>query len=207
MSIDNYSKSKSIYERRTAKKCPILSFKPIRESEVYKDMIDMGFTEVILENPIGIQTIGTQEERYFKDRLGNIAFFHKDLEGYKKGFPYYNIKHNGSIKVCTGPSKSMEFPYMNDDIRVACMTIDDYLFKMGFLIKYLIKRQGFPVSNEELNDKNETYDELIKRNIEKEPELVKKIKLPQSVLKKSKISRAATLIKRFGGFDDLDSNE
>jgi len=200
MAIKNYSDFRKINEVRTPKKCPVLSFKPIRESEVYKDMESMGFSEVIAENPLGIEVIGTAEQRYFKDRLGNIGFFHPALQGNKKGYPYFNIKHNGSIKVCTGPSKSAEFPKLSNDLSKACMTVEDYLFKMGFLIKYLIKKQGFPVSDDELYSK-ESYKDLIRRKITEDPSLIQKIELPQS-LKKEDLGKGASILKRMDIFNE-----
>ena len=200
MSIKNYPEFKKIQEVRRAKKCPVLSFKPIRESEAYKDMTAMGWTEMIAENPIGIETQGTEEQRYFKDRLGNIAFKHDSMKSPKPGYPQYNIMHNGSIRVVVGPSKSSEFPRLNTDLRRACMTPEDYLFKMGFLIKYILREQGVPMSEEELLG-NENYKDVIRRKMEENPEIVKNFEIPPS-LKGEDLGKGANILKRFGGFDD-----
>lgn len=200
MSIKNYPNFRSIEEVRTKKKCPVVNFKPIRESEVFKDMIAMGFKEVIAANPEGIEVTGTDEQRYFKDRLGNIGFWHPALEGYKKGYPYYNIQFNGSIRVCSGPSKSAEFPRLTTDLSKQCMTVGDYLYKMGFLIKYLIKRQGFPVTEIELYNE-ETYQDLITRKMQQDASVIGKIELPPS-LKKQELGKGANILKRFGAFSE-----
>jgi hypothetical protein len=200
MSIKNYPEFKKIQEVRRTKKCPVLSFKPIRESEAYKDMTAMGWTEMIAENPIGIETQGTEEQRYFKDRLGNIAFKHDSMKSPKPGYPQYNIMHNGSIRVVVGPSKSSEFPRLNTDLRRACMTPEDYLFKMGFLIKYILREQGVPMSEEELLG-NENYKDVVRRKMEENPEIVKNFEIPPS-LKGEDLGKGANILKRFGGFDD-----
>ena len=131
--MEKYQDFRKIQEVRRPKKCPVLSFKPIRDSEIFQDMMSLGFVEALPEKPAGIETEGPSEQRHFKDRLGNIAFFHPVFESYnKKGYPQYNIMHNGSIRVVTGPSKSMEFPYLASNLRNACMTVEDYLMKMNF---------------------------------------------------------------------------
>jgi hypothetical protein len=197
MSIKNYPEFKKIQEVRRTKKCPVLSFKPIRESETYKDMVGMGWTEMIAENPIGIETQGTEEQRYFKDRLGNIAFKHESMKSPKPGYPQYNIMHNGSIRVVVGPSKSSEFPRLNTDLRRACMTPEDYLFKMGFLIKYILKQEGLPMTDEELLGE-ENYKDLVLRKLKENPEIVMNIKTPPSI-KDVTIVKGANILKRFGG--------
>ena len=198
--MKNYKNFQKIQEVRRPKKCPVLSFKPIRDSETYKDMIAMGFIESLPEKPLGIETEGPPTERHFKDRLGNIAFFHKKFESNKQGYPQYNIQHNGSIRVVTGPSKSSEFPRLNTDLRRTCMTSEDYLFKMGFLIKYLVRGQGFPITEEELYS-DISYKDLIRKKMEENPEVVKKIEIPPS-LKGEDLGKGANILKRFGGFDD-----
>jgi hypothetical protein len=200
MSIKNYPEFKKIQEVRRTKKCPVLSFKPIRESEAYKDMTAMGWTEMIAENPIGIETQGTEEQRYFKDRLGNIAFKHDSMKSDKPGYPQFNIKHDGGVRVVYGPSKAVEFPRLNTNLRRACMTVEDYLFKMGFLIKYILREQGVPMSEEELLG-NENYKDVVRRKMEENPEIVKNFEIPPS-LKGEDLGKGANILKRFGGFDD-----
>lgn len=198
--MKNYNDFQKIQEVRRPKKCPVLNFKPIRESETYTDMIAMGFIEALPEKPLGIETEGPPTERHFKDRLGNIAFSHPNFRSSKPGYPQYNIQHNGSIRVVTGPSKSSEFPRLNSDLRRSCMTIEDYLFKMGFLVKYLVRNQGFPVTDEELYGPI-SYKDLIRKKMEENPEVVKKIEIPPS-LKSEDLGKGANILKRFGGFDD-----
>lgn len=219
MSIKNYKGFKKIQEVRTAKKCKVLDFRPIRNSEVYKDMMELGFLEVIAENPAGIDVTGTAEQRYFKDRLGNIGFFHPSLERPgKRDYPYFNIKHNTvndknssdygmsylTIRVCTGPSKSgAEFPRLAE-VRRSCVTLEDYFDRMGFLIKYLVRSLGFPVTENELYS-DESYQSLISRNLEENPALSSKLPVvPSSIKKSSETSKGSSLLKSLGAFDDED---
>lgn len=196
--MESYKNFRSVKEVRRAKKCPVLNFQPIRESDVYKDMQAMGWTEMIAENPIGIEKTGPEEQRYFKDRLGNIAFRHESMRGPKQGYPQYNIMHNGSIRVVVGPSKSSEFPRLNTDLRRACMTVEDYLFKMSFLIKYILKMEGFPITEAEVYGP-ESYKDVIRRKIEEDPSNVSKISvLPPSMKKADDLMKGASVLKRFG---------
>ena len=130
--MKNYKNFRGIKEDRRDKKCPVLSFAPIRRSDVFKDMLEMGFVESLPDKPAGIQTEGPSEERHFKDRLGNIAFYHPELArgSSKEGYPHYNIKHDGQVRVVQGPTKAVEYPGLSMDLRRECMTVEDYLFKM-----------------------------------------------------------------------------
>lgn len=196
--MKSYKNFRSVKEVRRSKKCPVLNFQPIRESEIYKDMQAMGWTEMIAENPIGIEKTGPEEQRYFKDRLGNIAFKHESMKSPKMGYPQYNIMHNGSIRVVVGPSKSSEFPRLNTDLRRACMTVEDYLFKMTFLVKYILKMEGFPITESEVYGP-ESYKEVIRRKIEEDPSNVSKISvLPPSMKKSDDLMKGASVLKRFG---------
>jgi hypothetical protein len=197
--MKKYEDFRAIKEVRRPKKCPVLNFKPIRESETYKDMLAMGFTERLADNPEGIEVAGTEEQRYFKDRLGNIAFFHPKLAS-KPNYPYYNIMHNGSIRVWVGSSKSSEYAGLSTDLRRSCMTAEDYIFKMGFLIKLLIQREGFPITDQELMN-DESYKDLIRKKMEEDPSRAQKITIPPS-LKGEDIGKGASLLKRFGGFGE-----
>ncbi len=199
--MKRYQEFRSVNEARRPKKCPVLNFKPIRESEVYKDMLAMGWVERLADNPEGIEVAGTEEQRYFKDRLGNIAFFHPSLAS-KQNYPYYNIMHNGSIRVWSGSSKSSEYPFLSTDLKKTCMTVEDYLFKMGFLIKLLCKKQGFPISDSELMA-NESYQDLIKRKMRENPSSIKYLEVvPPSIAKKDALARGSGLAKRLGIFGE-----
>lgn len=181
MSIKNYAGFKKIHEARSKKKCPVLSFKPIRESETYTDMIGMGWIEVLADNPAGILAKATEEERNFKDRLGNIAFYHPAFVGSRltsrasrsagEGYPHFNIKHDGAVRVVEGQNLTAEFPRLNTDLQRKCMTIEDYLFKMSFLMKYVIKQSGFPVTDGELYN-DESYKNLMERKFLENPSVI-----------------------------------
>lgn len=203
--MKKYQDFKKIQEVRRGKKCPVLSFKPIRDSEIYKDMIGMGFLEMLppsAETALGTRAITvTAEETHFKDKLGNIAFFHPDFEGPKQNYPQYNIMHNGSIRVVTGPSKTSEFPRLSTDLKRTCMTVEDYLYKMNFLVKYLIRYQGFPVTDTELYN-DESYKTLIDRKMKADPSVIKSIKVLPSSLAQTDFGKGARALKRFGAFGE-----
>jgi hypothetical protein len=206
MSIKNYKNFKSIDEVRRAKKCPILDFSPLVDSEVYKDMVGMGFMEVVQETHSNeIITRRMSGERSFKDRLGNMGFYHESFKGarltsrasrnQKEGYPYFNIKFDGSIRVVEGYNNSAEFPRLTTDLKKECMTLDDYIFKMSFLIKYTIKYEGFPMTNEELYG-TEPYISIIERKMKENPTVVKNITIPPSI-KDTPLAKGAELLRRF----------
>jgi len=232
MQVKNYKNFRKLQEVRREKKCPVLSFKPIRESEIYQDMIGMGWIEVLADNPKGVLAWATAEERSHKDRMGNIAFYHPVFQGKRltrratsnapEGYPHFNIKHDGGVRVVEGLQNSAEFPRLNTDLTKSCMTIEDYLYKMNFLIKYAMREQGFPITETELYD-SESYKGLIKRKMEEDPTVIKHFKdvdvpsdpretsiagsqkiykqvsLPPS-LKDNDLGKAAAMMKRFGTF-------
>lgn len=202
MSVKNYPNYKAVQEVRTKRKCQIPNFKGIRESEVYKDMLSMGFQEAFHESPEGVERPAGEEYRSHMERMGNISFFHPvTLMGRssKATYPRYNIKRDGGVKVLVGPQKTGgEFPLANTKLRQECMTIEDYLFKMGFLIKYLLKVQKFPISDADLYS-DESYKDLIIRKLDEDPSYAKNVELPQSVKKGTDVGAGVGLLKRFGG--------
>jgi hypothetical protein len=204
MSIKKYKNFKGIKEVRRPKKCPVLDFSPLVESDVYKDMLEMGFVEVVRGKYNEIETVRSDSQRSFKDSLGNIAFFNEDLRpgrGSGPNYPYINIKHDGGVRVVHGPSKSSEFPRLNEGLRRSCMTIDDYIFKMSFLVKYLLDKQGFPLTEEDLYG-DKSYRDIIKEGLNKDPSLAAKITIPTSIKKEDTVAKGSSLLKRFGAFDD-----
>jgi hypothetical protein len=212
MSIKKYKSFKGIKEVRRPKKCPVLDFTPLIESDTYKDMIEMGFLEVVKGKYNEIETLRSDAQRSFKDSLGNIAFFHPDLSGGRgsgPNYPYINIKHDGGVRSVQGPSRSTEFvPGRSDAFRSfapefkrTCMTIDDYLFKMSFLIKYLIHKQGFPIPEADLYGEK-SYRDVIKEVLRSDPSLASKITIPSSIKREDTVAKGASLLKRFGAFDD-----
>jgi hypothetical protein len=206
MNIKNYKNFKSVDEVRRSKKCPILDFSPLVDSVVYKDMVGMGFREVVKETHADeITTRRMSGERSFKDRLGNMGFYHKSFKGarltsrasrnQKEGYPYFNIKFDGSIRVVEGYNNSAEFPRLTTDLKKECMTLDDYIFKMSFLIKYTIKYEGFPMTDEELYG-TEPYISIIERKMKENPTVVKNITIPPSI-KDTPLAKGAELLRRF----------
>ena len=201
--MKNYKNFRGIKEVRRPKKCPVLNFAPIRESDVFKDMLEMGFVESLPDKPAGIQTEGPSEERHFKDRLGNIAFYHPELArgSSKEGYPHYNIKHDGQVRVVQGPTKAVEYPGLSMDLRRECMTVEDYLFKMGFLVKLLLQKQGFRISEEDLYGRK-SYKDVISEGLKINPSLAQKITIPSSLKKTDDVAKGSSILKRFGAFGD-----
>lgn len=206
MSLKNYNDFKTIQEVRRAKQCPILDFSPLVESQVYQDMVGMGFLEVVRDTHSDeIVTRRMDKERSFKDRLGNIGFYHSIFKGarltsrasrtQKEGYPYFNIKFDGGFRVCEGPQNTAEFPGLNQDLRRKCMTIEDYIYKMQFLIKYAIKYQGFPITTEQLYS-SESYNDIILKEIKERPRSLKGIILPPS-LNQTPEGRSASILQKF----------
>jgi hypothetical protein len=208
MSIKNYKNFKSIEEVRTAKKCPVVSFKPIRDSETYQDMMGMGFIEVLADNPLGILAKATEEERNFKDRLGNIAFYHPAFKGARltyrasrnasEGYPHFNIKFDGGVRVVEGPNNTAELPGISSDLRNKCMTVEDYIFKMSFLVKYTMAKGGLRMTDNELFG-NETYKQLIERRVKEDPKVMKDLDIqfiPPS-MRDTSLYKGIGLMKRF----------
>lgn len=208
MRIKNYKNFQTIDEVRKAKKCPVVSFKPIRDSQTYQDMIGMGFIEVLADNPLGILAKASEEERNFKDRLGNIAFYHPIFQGARlthrasrssgEGYPHFNIKHDGALRVVEGSNNTAELPGISTDLKNACMTIEDYIFKMSFLIKYTMNRAGLKMSDSDLFG-NETYKEFIERKIKDDPTIMKNldIKFIPPSLRDTSLAKGTAILKRF----------
>jgi len=206
MEVKNYKNFRAIQEVRRPRKCAVLDFTPIVESEAYKDLIGMGFVEVVRDKYTDeLVTMRKEGEGSFKDRLGNIGFYHPAFKGsrltrrasgsQKEGYPYFNIRQNGAFRVCEGPNNSAEFPGLNNDLRRPCMTVEDYIYKMSFLVKYTIKFQGFPMNGDELYG-SESYKDLILRKMEENPRVMKGISVPPS-LAKTDVGKGTSILQRF----------
>jgi len=214
--MKKYQEFKAVNEVRRPKQCPILDFTPIIDSEVYKDMLAMGFVEVTKGEYDEIVTVRADVQRSFKDSLGNIGFYHPLLASgsNKPGYPYYNIKFEKykkdhpdyglsflTIKKNIGKSKSNPYPGMSER-KSNCIEIEDYFSMMGFLIKLLCQKQGFPISDSELMA-NESYQDLIKRKMRENPSSIKYLEVvPPSIAKKDALARGSGLAKRLGIFGE-----
>lgn len=83
-----------------------------------------------------------------------------------------------------------------------CIEIEDYFSMMGFLIKLLCQKQGFPISDSELMA-NESYQDLIKRKMRENPSSIKYLEVvPPSIAKKDALARGSGLAKRLGIFGE-----
>ncbi len=192
-------------EARRPVKCKVIDWAPLEETVIYKDMIAMGWERV------------TTAQRQL---MGNLQFRHPDItaRGARSGYPIFKINHHGGTKETAemgtimilvdenlsyelnntrkSPITAPEYRRHEHLIKV-CAEWEDYLPKMDFLMKLILKRKGlFPISDAEMYG-TETYAQLIKRKCREDASLYNKIedKIPPSV---REIEKPAKLIKSLG---------
>jgi len=192
-------------EARRPVKCKIKDWAPLEESVIYKDMIAMGWERV------------TTAQRQL---MGNLQFRHPEItvRGASPGYPIFKINHHGGTKETTkmgtimvrldeslsyelnntrkSPIAAPEYRKHEHLIKV-CAEWEDYLPKMDFLMKLILKgKRLFPISDAEMYG-TETYAQIIKRKCRADASLYNKIedKIPPSV---KEIENPARLIKSLG---------
>ena len=152
--------------------------------------------------------------------MGNLQFRHPEItaRGARPGYPIFKINHHGGTKetaemgtimVLVDENLSYELnntrksPIAAPDYRRHEHLIkvwaewEDYLPKMDFLMKLILKRKRlFPISDAEMYG-TETYAQMIKRKCREDASLYNKIedKIPPSV---KEIEKPAKLIKSLG---------
>lgn len=202
-------KIKTINEVRRPVKCEIKDWAPLEESVEYKDMIGVGWERV------------TTAQR---QNQGNLQFYHPEFKGFGKaeGYPIFKINHHsivkdithlGTIMIMFAEEDSCEINNYKKSQIVArdyreyehlikrCATWEDYIPKMNFLMKLLLKKRTlFPISDEELYSK-ETYAALIKRKCDADAGLYNKIadRIPPSI---KEIEKKAKFVKGMRLFDE-----
>jgi len=200
----------ALNEVRRPVKCRVIDWAPLEETEIYTDMIAMGWERI------------TTAQRQL---MGNLQFYHKDFAGMignrETGYPIFKINHHGGTKetaemgtimVQVGENLSYElnntrkspisvYGYRGHEHLIKkCATWEDYLPKMNFLMKLLLKKKGvFPISDSEMFS-TETYGELIKRRCKEDASLYNKIedKIPPSVKDIEKKAKLIRGLKLFG---------
>ncbi len=214
MSVMNYKSFLDLNEMPTRKKvCPLINLNDVRASEAYSDLISLGFKEERLPEPR--EGAGFSDQR---ERMGNIAFSHKTKTG-ASGYPQYMIKgdKSGTIRVMTEPNRSEAF-WLNykggatttrfghsHRLSQRCMTEDDYIYKIGFLIKWILRTEGFPFDIEELGSSLQ-YKEAITEKIKSNPSLIKTVgNLPKS-LAGEELAKALVEVNDFKIFDYVRDN-
>jgi hypothetical protein len=184
--LKNFDKWNSIKEARKPRKCPIVDFGPLRETELYKDLIGLGWVEV---NAQGVERIdpalelGKTELKYqvqFQgEKQGNLRFKHPN-------FPMsIRVNINGRVweDAPSGKAYEIKLSYDHDPKwSKECLNIEDYKNRLEYLIKKLLQLEGF-ISHKELINA-EGGVEIIKRKLEEDPSLIKKLKTVPPSLEK-----------------------
>ena len=180
-----------VNEVRRARKCPILDFTPLRDSEIYQDLVSLGWEEVNAQGYKRIEpamelgkTDLTYQVQYQGEKEGNLRFKHEK-------FPTKIIR----IKMNTGIIwKDPLPPAVGKPVRYdlqwdhdpkwtkVCPTIEDYKIKLEYLIKLLLFEDGF-ISRNELGNA-EGGIEIIKRKLEEDAASVKDLRVVPPSLKK-----------------------
>lgn len=191
----------AVKEARKPRKCPIVDFGPLRESELYQDLISLGWVEV---NAQGVERIdpalelGKTELKYqvqFQgEKQGNLRFKH----------PRYansiRVNLNGRVWEDAPSGKAYEIVLTYDydpKWKKECLSIEDYKNRLEYLIKKLLHDEGF-ITRQELTNA-EGGVEIIKRKLDEDPALIGKLKTIPKSLEKDKGYLYA--IKNIGFFD------
>jgi len=190
MGLKNYKDFMEIDEMaRRPKVCPVLDFNEVRATQAYKDLIGLGFQEE--DRPEPHAGFG-KSDQYIKQ--GNLTFSHKSRTG-AAGYPQFMIKGdkaNPTIRVLLNKEgKTGAFfnkgkdsytwinPGPGHRLETQCLTVDDYVYKISFLIKWMLKEDGYVSvnnSNELLNDEDHVAFYL--RKVKENPNILTSRKIP-----------------------------
>ena len=182
--VSKFNKWKSIKEVRTERKCKILDFTPLRESDLYKDLIALGYVEVK-----GRDQVRLEDERYQvatqNELQGNLRFKHEkfprtirvNLNGAVWEDDPYNLE-----RMKSGKAFRINIAYGSDPKWTKeCLDIEDYKNRLEYLIKKLLHAEGFITHDELLN--KEGGVEIIKRKIDENVDNIKKLRTVPPSLK------------------------
>ena len=165
--ISKFTKWGLVNEVRKNRVCPVIDFAPLRESQVYKDLISLGWEEV---NAKGEPRLSA--ETFQGERQGNLRFMHPQ-------FPRsIRINLNGAIweDERTGKAHRIYIEYDHDPKWFKnCLNMGDYENRLEYLIKKLLYAQNW-ISKQELVSAEGAL-ELIKRKLDEFPESVKTLKV------------------------------
>jgi hypothetical protein len=172
--VSKFDKWKALKEVRTERKCKILDFTPLRESDLYKDLIALGYVEVN-----GRDQVRLEDERYQvatqNELQGNLRFKHEkfartirvNLSGTVWEDDPYNLEKRKS-----GKAFRINIAYGSDPKwSKQCLDLEDYKNRLEYLIKKLLYEEKFITHNELLNEEGGV--EIIKRKIEENADNVK----------------------------------
>lgn len=182
--VSKFNNWKFVREARKPRKCPIVDFTPLRESELYKDFTALGWVEVNAQGKERIdpamelgKTDLTYQIQYQGEKQGNLRFKHAD-------FPMIvRMNLNGAIwqDAPSGRAYRIDLDYDHDPKwSQACLTLEEYKNRLEYLIKMLLHKDGF-IDRKELVNK-EGGVEIIKRKLDEDPQNVKKLRtIPPSL--------------------------
>ena len=185
--FDSWRNANSVNEMaRKPRKCPILDFGPLRESDLYMDLIGLGYVEVNAQGDERINPaleIGKTDLKYqiqFQgEKQGNLRFKHEKFPGYT-----IRMNLNGVIwkDFPSGRAERWDTSYDSEKWSKECLSLEDYRDRLELLIKMLLEKDGFITRQELLN--TEGGVEIIKRKIEENVDNIKKLKTVPPSLKK-----------------------
>jgi hypothetical protein len=141
---------------RNPRKCTILDFTPLRQTQLYKDVISMGWMEVDSSG-------APRESTYQGEKQGNLRFKHPRLKN------TIRTNRDGTIWEIKPSGKSDRiFLDFDDSVwRTECLNLDDYRSRLEYLIKKILYEDGF-ISRGELGNA-EGGIEIIKRIVQETP--------------------------------------
>jgi hypothetical protein len=160
-------------EIRKPKKCPIFDFGPLRESELYADLISLGYTEVNAQGEPRLEN-----ETFQGERQGNLRFMHPRFR------LSIRMNLNGAIweDAPSGRAYRINIEWDHDPKWYkACLGLEDYKNRLQYLIKKLLEADGFITKKELTNTESGT--EIILRKIDEDIENIKKLRTVPPSLK------------------------
>jgi hypothetical protein len=183
--LKNFDKWSTVKEARKPRKCPIVDFGPLRESNVYKDLIGLGWVEV---NAQGVERIDPALElgktdlkyqvQFQGEKQGNLRFKHPN-------FPMsIRVNMNGRVweDAPSGKAYEINLGYDYDPKwKKECLTVEEYKNRLEYLIKKLLHNEDFITYQELVNA--EGGIEIIKRKLDEDPSSVTKLKTVPPSLK------------------------
>lgn len=160
-------------EVRKPKKCPIFDFAPLRDSVLYSDLISLGYTEVNAQGEPRLDN-----ETFQGERQGNLRFMHPRFK------LSIRMNLNGAIweDAPSGRAYRIGIEYDHDPKWYKeCLNLEDYQNRLQYLIKKLLKADGFITQQELIN--TESGIGIILRKIDENIENIKKLRTVPPSLK------------------------
>jgi hypothetical protein len=170
--ILNFNEWRGINEGSSnPRECLELDLIPLRQTQLYKDVVSMGWTEVDSSG-------SPRESTYQGEKQGNLRFNHQRLKNTiitNRDGAIWGVKPSGKY--------DRIFLDFDDSFwRTECINLEDYKSRLEYLIKKILYEDGL-ISPQELSSR-EGGIEIIKRKIHENPENIKNlIDIPDSLKK------------------------